>query len=244
VHHRKPDYGEQDGPNRGHRPLRIAGKLTVLDAGPPRKCSPEILRLADIVSPNETELECLSGEPVSGHVSAREAAEKLLELGVQTVEIRLAEDLSGCDGLVLPGGETTTQRKLARGYGLWNALAGLARQGIPILATCAGLILLARRIDGQTGSSLAILDIDVRRPAHDSPMKSGRGHTENRQRLIVDQNLLADDIAFTLKVPMPEFVTEDRNRMRRSVRLPVRIQRRKPYGTFLNSSNVPANPNL
>jgi len=96
----------------------------------------------------------------------REHREVLETLGVQTVEIRLAEDLRGCDGLVLPGGETTTQRKLAQAYGLWNTLASLAQQGIPILATCAGLILLARRIDGQTGLSLAILDVDVRRNAY------------------------------------------------------------------------------
>ncbi len=74
------------------RLARKAGKLTVLDAGPPRHCSPEILKLADIVSPNETELEQLSGEKVSGRVSAREAAEKLLDLGVKTVVLKLGSD--------------------------------------------------------------------------------------------------------------------------------------------------------
>ena len=69
-----------------------AGKLTVLDAGPPRRCPPEILKLADIVSPNETELQQLTGEEVSGRVSAREAAEKLLALGVQTVVLKLGSD--------------------------------------------------------------------------------------------------------------------------------------------------------
>ena len=71
---------------------RKAGKLTVLDAGPPRHCPPEILKLADIVSPNETELEALSGEKVSGRVSAQEAAGKLLELGVKTVVVKLGSD--------------------------------------------------------------------------------------------------------------------------------------------------------
>jgi ribokinase len=74
------------------RLARKAGKLTVLDAGPPRHCPPEILKLADVVSPNETELEQLSGEKVSGRVSAREAAEKLLELGVKTVVLKLESD--------------------------------------------------------------------------------------------------------------------------------------------------------
>ena len=74
------------------RVARKAGKLTVLDAGPPRHCPPEILKLADIVSPNETELEHLSGEKVSGRVSAREAAEKLFEAGVKTVVLKLGSD--------------------------------------------------------------------------------------------------------------------------------------------------------
>lgn len=74
------------------RVARKAGKLTVLDAGPSRPCPPEILKLADVVSPNETELEALSGEKVSGRVSAREAAEKLLELGAKTVVLKLGSD--------------------------------------------------------------------------------------------------------------------------------------------------------
>ena len=61
---------------------RKAGKLTVLDAGPPRHCPPEVLKLADIVSPNETELAYLTGEEISGRVSAQEAAKKLLGDGV------------------------------------------------------------------------------------------------------------------------------------------------------------------
>jgi ribokinase len=71
---------------------REAGKLTVLDAGPPRRCSQEILRLADIVSPNETELEALSGMPVEGRESVRQAAEKLLDLGVKTVVAKMGSD--------------------------------------------------------------------------------------------------------------------------------------------------------
>ncbi|MBZ5514222.1 MAG: ribokinase [Acidobacteriia bacterium] len=84
------------------RLARKAGKLTVLDAGPPRNCPTEILKLADIVSPNETELASLTGEEVSGHVSAREAAGKLLELGVKTVVLKL-----GSDGSMLVTGKTS-----------------------------------------------------------------------------------------------------------------------------------------
>ncbi len=74
------------------RLARKAGKLTVLDAGPPRYCPLEILTLADIVSPNETELAELTGEEVRGRVSAREAAEKLLSWGVKTVVLKLGSD--------------------------------------------------------------------------------------------------------------------------------------------------------
>ncbi|MGD1100993.1 MAG: ribokinase [Terriglobia bacterium] len=74
------------------RVARKAGRLTVLDAGPPRYCPSEILRLADIVSPNETELAQLTGADVSGRVSAREAAEKLLAQGVGTVVLKLGSD--------------------------------------------------------------------------------------------------------------------------------------------------------
>jgi 5'-phosphate synthase pdxT subunit len=95
-----------------------------------------------------------------------EHQEVLGSLGISAVEIRQPEVLHGCDGLILPGGETTTQRKLAHSYGLWDPLARLGRQGIPILATCAGLILLAKRIDGEPGSSLDLLDVDVRRNAY------------------------------------------------------------------------------
>ena len=71
---------------------REAGKLTVLDAGPPRQCSPEMLRLADIVSPNETELEALSKEVVDGRESAEKAAKKLLAAGAETVVAKLGSD--------------------------------------------------------------------------------------------------------------------------------------------------------
>jgi 5'-phosphate synthase pdxT subunit len=96
----------------------------------------------------------------------REHEEVLGRLGTTAVEVRQPADLDGCEGLVLPGGETTTQRKLAQNYGLWEPLARLGKQGVPILATCAGLILLAKEIDGEPGSSLGILDAGVRRNAY------------------------------------------------------------------------------
>lgn len=90
----------------------------------------------------------------------------LQRLGVSVCEVRLPEQLKGCDGLVLPGGETTAQRRLARAYGLWEPLREMGERGVPILGTCAGLILMATRVDSQEGLSLALMDIDVMRNAY------------------------------------------------------------------------------
>jgi len=106
----------------------------------------------------------------------REHTRMLAPMGVETVEIRQTRDLEGCHGLVLPGGETTTQRKLAKAYGLWEPLRTLGCQGLPMLATCAGLILLARAVEDGPGSaprtepqedvSLGLMDIHVVRNAY------------------------------------------------------------------------------
>jgi ribokinase len=71
---------------------RRHAKITVLDAGPPRCCPCEILKLADVVSPNETELEALSGEKVSNLDSARQAAEKVLDLGARQLVLKLGAE--------------------------------------------------------------------------------------------------------------------------------------------------------
>jgi ribokinase len=74
------------------RVARKAGKLTVLDAGPPRRFSEELLKLADIVSPNETELEYISGARVRDRASAEAAAGKLIARGARTVVVKLGRD--------------------------------------------------------------------------------------------------------------------------------------------------------
>lgn len=105
----------------------------------------------------------------------REHVRILLRMGVETVEVRKPTDLEGLHGLVLPGGETTTQRKLARAYGLWEPLRSLGRGGLPMLATCAGLILISRAVANPEGSranepqeelSLGLMDIDTVRNAY------------------------------------------------------------------------------
>jgi len=105
----------------------------------------------------------------------REHVETLNRMGVETVEVRKPADLDGCEGLVLPGGETTTQRKLAKAYGLWEPIRSLGQGGLPILATCAGVILLSRKVEDAEGTaggrppeelSLGLLDVDTVRNAY------------------------------------------------------------------------------
>ncbi len=93
------------------------------------------------------------------HMSALE------EAGARTRLVRTKQDLLGLDGLVLPGGESTTMTMLMERVGLLGPLRDAIKQGLPVLATCAGMIVLARDItdamEGQGG--LGLLDIGVRR---------------------------------------------------------------------------------
>ena len=94
-------------------------------------------------------------------------AEALSALGAHPVEVRTPEDLSGVDGLVLPGGESTTMSRLLDLSGLFEPIAERLAGGMPALGTCAGLILLAGEIvDGRPDQrSFGVLDVAVRRNA-------------------------------------------------------------------------------
>jgi len=87
----------------------------------------------------------------------------LRRLGVEAVEVRLPAELAGLDGLIMPGGESTTIGKMAVAYGLLEPLRALAAAGRPLWGTCAGLILLAREVvDGVSGQPLlGLLDVAV-----------------------------------------------------------------------------------
>lgn len=95
-----------------------------------------------------------------------EHAAKLEELGTEVIEVRLPRDLKGLDGLIIPGGESTTIGKLMVAYDLQNPIRGLAQEGMPAYGTCAGMILLAKKLDGSLDQPLlGIMDIVVRRNA-------------------------------------------------------------------------------
>jgi 5'-phosphate synthase pdxT subunit len=95
-----------------------------------------------------------------------EAHAGLVQRVAETIEIRTAEQLDSVDALIVPGGESTTIRKLADNYGLLEPLRERARAGLPILGTCAGMIACAREIADGDPPIIGVVDITVRRNAY------------------------------------------------------------------------------
>jgi len=89
----------------------------------------------------------------------------LRAIGVESVEVRLPEHLADVDGLIIPGGESTTMRRLIDRWGLHQPILELAERGAPLFGTCAGMIVLAREIEGDEPPVLPLLDVTVRRNA-------------------------------------------------------------------------------
>jgi 5'-phosphate synthase pdxT subunit len=102
----------------------------------------------------------------------REHANALREVGAEPVEVRLPRDMVGLDALILPGGESTTMRKLIDLYGLREPIVALAHGGAPVYGTCAGMILLANRIGDGDEPVLRLLDITVERNAYGRQLDS------------------------------------------------------------------------
>jgi 5'-phosphate synthase pdxT subunit len=97
----------------------------------------------------------------------REHEDMIRLSGAECIEIRQLSDLTGnsLDGIILPGGESTVQGKLLRELGMLEPLRNMIKAGTPVLATCAGLILLAEKIDGDPISHLGTLPVSVKRNA-------------------------------------------------------------------------------
>ena len=110
--------------------------------------------------------------------------EKILEkIGVETFEIRKKSDLSNAvsdksiDGLIIPGGESTTIGKLLHDLDLFDDIKKLISDGLPAFGTCAGLILLAKKIENDDRVHLSLMDIKVKRNAYGRQL--GSFFTEN-----------------------------------------------------------------
>ena len=107
----------------------------------------------------------------------REHVQSLQRLGAEAVEVRTPDELEGLDGIVLPGGESTTMDLLLGSSGLREPLGAAVTGGTPVFGTCAGLILLAREIeDGVEGQrTLEALDVTALRNGYGRQVKSFEG---------------------------------------------------------------------
>lgn len=97
-----------------------------------------------------------------------EHVEVLRRLGAEAAEVRLPRDLEGVEGLIIPGGESTSIGKIAVAYGLVDAVRGMIEAGKPVWGTCAGMILMAKTISGAMRGGqplLSVMDIVVQRNA-------------------------------------------------------------------------------
>ncbi|HJW88764.1 MAG TPA: pyridoxal 5'-phosphate synthase glutaminase subunit PdxT [Dehalococcoidia bacterium] len=91
---------------------------------------------------------------------------RLLEtMGVEATEVRLADDLRKIQALIIPGGESTTISRLMADFALVEPLRKLVGEGLPLLGTCAGLILMARKATDLALETLRVMDIEVKRNA-------------------------------------------------------------------------------
>jgi pyridoxal 5'-phosphate synthase pdxT subunit len=96
----------------------------------------------------------------------------LQQLDVEASMVRLPVELEGLDGLIIPGGESTTMSRLMLDLHLMQPIKNLAEAGFPIMGTCAGMILLAKTVPGFSLQTLGLMDIAVRRNAFGSQVDS------------------------------------------------------------------------
>ena len=128
----------------------------------------------------------------------------LRELGADPVAVRRPAELADLDGLILPGGESTTMSKLARTFDLLDPLRQAAKEGMPMFGTCAGMIMLAERIEGgaQDQETIGGLDVVVRRNAFGRQVDSFEADLEV-------QDLDAPFHAMFIRAPWVEAVGPD-----------------------------------
>ena len=89
----------------------------------------------------------------------------LNQMKIEALPVRLPQELVGLDGLIIPGGESTSIGKLMLDYNLTSEIGNLAKKGLPIFGTCAGMILLAKEISDTDIEPMGLMDIKVKRNA-------------------------------------------------------------------------------
>ena len=101
-----------------------------------------------------------------------EHIDSLRQLSVEAPPIRLPHELDTLDGLVIPGGESTTMLRLMESFGLIQPIREMARNGLPIWGTCAGMVLLVKDVSNYETETLALMDAKVKRNAFGSQVDS------------------------------------------------------------------------
>jgi len=96
----------------------------------------------------------------------------LRQLGMEAPSIRLPHELDTLEGLIIPGGESTTMLRLMESFGLIQPIREMARNGLAIWGTCAGMVLLAKSISDYEMETLGLMDMKVRRNAFGSQIDS------------------------------------------------------------------------
>jgi len=89
----------------------------------------------------------------------------LQRLGAEGVPVRLPDELDNLDGVIIPGGESTTILKLMQSFNFFQPLREFAQSGLPVWGTCAGLVCLAKKVSNYNIETLAVMDIVVKRNA-------------------------------------------------------------------------------
>ena len=114
------------------------------------------------------------------------------EMTVEAVEVRKPAELADLDGLIIPGGESTTLLKLMDEWGFVPALEAFHAAGKPLFGTCAGLILLTRGVENPRQFSLGLIDVDVERNAYGRQRES----FQTRQTVVLDGRPASIDVMF------------------------------------------------
>ena len=96
----------------------------------------------------------------------REHIKILKSLGIEAIDVRYEEDIDNIDGLIIPGGESTTMGKLIKTLGLYDKLKSRIENNMPVWGTCAGMILLAKNIVNEDYNHLSVMNISVIRNAY------------------------------------------------------------------------------
>ncbi|KGG79430.1 glutamine amidotransferase [Caloranaerobacter azorensis H53214] len=92
--------------------------------------------------------------------------------GVEPIRVKYEEQIKEIDGLIIPGGESTTIGKIMKDFNIFLPLKEKILEGMPVWGTCAGMILLAKKIVGQDYAHLGVMDIEVKRNAYGSQIDS------------------------------------------------------------------------